>query len=177
MNDIRERFTLECRTNKSTKVKIFKPNSINKEMYKHWKADSNVMMRDAILANKVGISYPRQLELIHGSIERILKSLIIRKYGLEVPVHETRVIYDAIKEDLPKELNQIDYNTLKLLDSKYILDRYPVENRFYSEEMIEMGFEVLLNINRLVEDSLELSKRAKKIILEVEEQLSIIKED
>ena len=61
-------------------------------MYKHWKADSNVMMRDAILANKVGISYPRQLELIHGAIERILKSLIIRKYGLEVPVHETRVI-------------------------------------------------------------------------------------
>ena len=94
-----------------------------------------------------------------------------------MPVHETRVIYDAIKEDLPKQLNQIDYNTLKLLDSKYILDRYPVENRFYSEEMIEMGFEVLLNINRLVEDSLELSKRAKKIILEVEEQLSITKED
>ena len=94
-----------------------------------------------------------------------------------MPVHETRVIYDAIKEDLPNQLNQIDYNTLKLLDSKYILDRYPVENRFYSEEMIEMGFEVLLNINRLVEDSLELSKRAKKIILEVEEQLSITKED
>ena len=43
--------------------------------------------------------------------------------------------------------------------------------------MIEMVFEVLLNINRLVEDSLELSKRAKKIILEVEEQLSITKED
>lgn len=77
---------------------------------------------------------------------------------------------------LEKDLH-LDYNTLKLLDSKYILDRYPVENRFYSEEMIEMGFEVLLNINRLVEDSLELSKRAKKIILEVEEQLSIIKED
>ena len=177
MEDIRDRFTLKCRTNKSSKIKIFKPNSINKEMYKLWKADSNVMMRDAILANKIGISYPRQLELIHGTIERILKSLIIRKYGLEVPVHETSVIYDAIKDDLSKELSKTEYNTLKLLDSKFILDRYPVENRFYNEEMIDMGFEVLLNINRLVEDSLELSKRAKKIIIAVENELSISKEE
>ncbi len=176
MEHIRDRFTLECRTNKSGKLKKFKPNSINKESYKVWKADSNVMLRDAILANKVGISYPRQLEMIHGAIERILKSLIIRLYGLEVPVHETSVIYNAIKQDLTKELNQEDYNTLKLLDSKFILDRYPVENRFYNEEMIEMGFEVLINVNRLVEDSLNLSKRAKQVILEVENEISVSQE-
>lgn len=52
-----------------------------------------------------------------------------------------------------------------------------VENRFYSEEMIDIGFGVLLNLNRLEEDSLELSKKVKKVILEVEGQLSITKED
>lgn len=56
MEDLIQRFTLECRTNKSGKLKRFKPNSIKKETYKFWKADSNVMIRDAILANKIGIS-------------------------------------------------------------------------------------------------------------------------
>lgn len=59
MKDLIEKFTLECRTNKSEKLKKFKPNCIGKETYKFWKADSNVMIRDAILANKVGISYLR----------------------------------------------------------------------------------------------------------------------
>lgn len=52
------------------------------------------MIRDAILANKVGLSYPRQMEMIHGAIERILKAYIIKEYGIEVLVHETKVIYD-----------------------------------------------------------------------------------
>ena len=114
MNEIIEKFTLECRTNKSGKLKRFKPNFINRESYKFWKADSNVMVRDAILANKVSISYPRQLEMIHGAIERILKSYVIKQYGIELLVHETRTIYDAIKHELGKEISREDYATLKL---------------------------------------------------------------
>lgn len=49
MVELTDRFTLECRTNKSGKLKKFKPNNVRKETYKFWKADSNVMMRDAIL--------------------------------------------------------------------------------------------------------------------------------
>lgn len=48
MEDVIDRFTLECRTNKSGKLKRFKPNNIKRENYKFWKADSNVMLRDAI---------------------------------------------------------------------------------------------------------------------------------
>lgn len=49
MEDLIDRFTLECRMNKSGKLKTFKPNNIRKENYKFWKADSNVMVRDSIL--------------------------------------------------------------------------------------------------------------------------------
>ncbi len=34
MEDLIEKFTLECRTNKSGKLKKFKPKNINKEKYK-----------------------------------------------------------------------------------------------------------------------------------------------
>lgn len=175
MQDLIERFTLECRTNKSGKLKKFKPNNIKKETYKFWKADSNVMIRDAILANKIGISYPRQLEMIHGAVERILKSFIIKEYGIELLVHETRTIYDSIKYDLGSEISKEDYMALKLLDNNFILYRYPTENRFYSEDMIDMAFEVLVNINSLVEDALNLSKRAKRAIKEVEYEISFDK--
>lgn len=87
MENLIERFTLQCRTNKSGKLKKFKPNCVNKKLYKFWKADSNVIIRDAILANKAELSYPRQLEMIHGAIERILKSYIIKEYGIEILVH------------------------------------------------------------------------------------------
>lgn len=176
MEDLIERFTLECRTNKSGKLKRFKPNSVKKENYKFWKADSNVMFRDAILANKIGISYPRQLEMIHGTIERILKSFVIKKYGMELLVHEITVIYDCIKFDLGSEISKEDYTALKLLDNNFILHRYPSENRFYSEDMIDMAFEVLVNINSLVEEALNLSNRAKRVIREVENELTIDRE-
>lgn len=176
MEDIIERFTLECRTNKSGKFKRFKPNTIKKENYKFWKADSNVMLRDAILANKIGISYPRQLEMIHGTIERILKSFVIKKYGIELLVHETRVIYDSIKSDFDFQISKEDYFALKLLDNNFILYRYPSKDRFYSEDMIDMAFTVLVNINSLVEEALNLSNRAKRVIKEVEDKLSFDKE-
>lgn len=176
MENLIERFTLECRTNKSGKAKSFKPRNINKEQYKIWKADSNVMMRDAILANKVGISYPRQLELIHGTIERILKTLVIKKFGIELSVHEITTIYSAVKNDLTEELSIEDYFTLRMLDSKFILDRYPRNNRAYEYVMIEEGFEALININKIVNESLELSNRAKRAIEEVEKEISIDKE-
>lgn len=176
MEDLIDRFTLECRTNKSGKLKRFKPNNIKREKYKFWKADSNVMFRDAILANKIGISYPRQLEMIHGTIERILKSFVIKEYGIELLVHEARVIYDSIKFDLDSEISKEDYFALKLLDNNFILYRYPSENRFYSEDMIDMAFEVLVNINSLVEEALNLSNRAKRIIKEVEDELSFDKD-
>lgn len=176
MNEIVEKFTLECRTNKSGKLKRFKPNSVNKETYKFWKADSNVMIRDAILANKIGISYPRQLEMIHGAIERILKSFIIKQYGIEILVHETRTIYDSIIFDLSNEISREDYATLSLLDNNFILYRYPTENRFYNEDMIDMAFKALVNINSIVEENLKLSNRAKKVISEVEDEISVSKE-
>ncbi|MPQ44988.1 hypothetical protein [Clostridium tarantellae] len=176
MENLIERFTLECRTNKSGKLKKFKPKNINKEKYKIWKADANVMLRDAILANKAGLSYPRQLELIHGTIERILKTFVIQRYGIKLSVHETAIIYDAIKKDLVENLRNEDYFTLRMLDSKFIIDRYPVDNRFYEYEMIEDGFEVLININKIVDESLELSKRAKIAIEEAEREISIDRE-
>ncbi|NAS18128.1 hypothetical protein GND98_009640 [Clostridium butyricum] len=176
MEDLIEKFTLECRTNKSGKLKKFKPKNINKEKYKIWKADANVMLRDAILANKAGLSYPRQLELIHGTIERILKTLVIQMYGIELSVHETAIIYNAIKKDLVDELKIEDYLTLRMLDSKFIIDRYPVDNRFYEYEMIEEGFEVLINLNKIVDESLKLSKRAKIAIEEAEREISIDRE-
>lgn len=176
MKEVIDRFTLECRTNKSGKLKRFKPNNIKRENYKFWKADSNVMLRDAILANKIGISYPRQLEIIHGAIERILKSFVIKEYGIELLVHETRVIYDSIKSDLDSEISLEDYFALKLLDNNFILYRYPSENRFYSEDMIDMAFNVLVNINSLVEESLNLSNRAKRVIKKVEDELSFDKD-
>lgn len=173
MDYVRERFTLNSRTNKQGKEKVFKPNSVSKENYKLWKADSNVMLRDVILANKVDMSYPRQLELIHGTIERILKTLVIQKYGLEVPIHETRVIYDALKEDLEQTLTIEEYNTLKLLDSKFLLDRYPNFNRYYDYDMVEDGINLLISINNIAEYSLKLSNRAKKTITNLEEGLYI----
>jgi len=175
MQDLIERFTLECRTNKSGKLKKFKPNSIKKNNYRFWKADSNVMFRDAILANKIGISYPRQLEMIHGAIERILKSFVIKEYGIELLVHETKTIYDSIRSDLGVEISKDDYATLNLLDNNFILYRYPTENRFYSEDMIDMAFEVLININSLVEDALNLSNRARRAIKEMEDEISFDK--
>lgn len=173
MDNLMERFTLECRTNKSKKMKKFKPNNINKEVYKFWKADSNVMVRDAILANKVGVSYPRQLEMVHGAIERILKSFVIKQYGIELLIHETSTIYDAIKLDLGSEISKDNYDALRLLDNNFILYRYPTANRFYNEDMIDMAFEVLININSLVEDALKLSNRAKQVIKDVEKEISI----
>ncbi len=175
MKDLIEKFTLECRTNKSGKLKKFKPNYVSKETYKFWKADSNVMMRDALLANKIGISYPRQLEMIHGAIERILKAFIIKKYGIELLVHETKAIYDCIKEELNSEISRDNYSTLSLLDNNFILYRYPTENRFYSEDMIDMAFEALIDINSIVEDSLDLSNRAIKVIERVENEISVDK--
>lgn len=173
MDNLIERFTLECRTNKSHKLKRFKPNNINKEEYKFWKADSNVMIRDAILANKVGVSYPRQLEMVHGAVERILKSFVIKQYGIELLVHEISKIYDAIKLDLGSEISKENYDALRLLDNNFILYRYPTANRFYNEDMIDMAFEVLININSLVEDALKLSNRAKQVIKNVEKEISI----
>lgn len=176
MENLIERFTLECRTNKLGKLKKFKPKNIKKEKYKIWKADANVMLRDAILANKAGLSYPRQLELIHGTIERILKTFVIKRCGIELSVHETAIIYDAIKKDLVDELRNEDYFTLRMLDSKFIIDRYPVDNRFYEYEMIEDGFEALININKIVDESLKLSKRAKIAIEEAEREISMDRE-
>ncbi|MGL5575553.1 MAG: HEPN domain-containing protein [Sarcina sp.] len=132
-------------------------------------------MRDSILANKVGLSYPRQLEIVHGAIERILKAFVIKEYGIELLVHEVSAIYDAIKSDLNTELSRDDYQSLKMLDTSFILDRYPTENRFYNEEMIDNAFAVLININSLVQDVLNLSKRAKRVIQEVENEISITK--
>ena len=175
MKNLIDRFTLQCRTNKSGKLKKFKPNCVNKELYKFWKADSNVIIRDAILANKVGLSYPRQLEMIHGALERILKSFIIKEYGIEILVHETRVIYDSIKYDFEVEIETDDYDTLKLLDNNFILYRYPTENRFYNEEMIDSAFKTLINLNTLIEEALNLSNRAKIVIKKVEDEISVSK--
>lgn len=175
MKNLIERFTLECRTNKSGKLKKLKPNCVNKELYKFWKADSNVMVRDAILANKAGLSYPRQIEMIHGAIERILKSYIIKEYGIEILVHETRVIYDSIKSDFKVEIEKDDYDTLKLLDNNFILYRYPTANRFYNEDMIDSAFQALINVNTLIEESLNLSNRAKVVIRKVEDEISVSK--
>ena len=135
------------------------------------------MTFNTVLANKIGISYPRQLEMIHGTIERILKSFIIKEYGIEILVHETKTIYDSIKCDLGCEISNENYATLKLLDNNFILYRYPNENRFYSEDMIDMAFDVLVNINSIVEEALNLSKRAKQVIKEVENELSITKKE
>ena len=175
MENLIERFTLQCRTNKSGKLKKFKPNCVNKELYKFWKADSNVIIRDAILANKVGLSYPRQLEMIHGALERILKSYIIKEYGIEILVHETRVIYDSIKYDFEVEIETDDYDTLKLLDNNFILYRYPTANRFYNEDMIDSAFKTLINLNTLIEEALNLSNRAKIVIKKVEDEISVSK--
>ncbi|WP_290458800.1 hypothetical protein [Romboutsia ilealis] len=175
MKNLIDRFTLQCRTNKSGKLKKFKPNCVNKELYKFWKADSNVIIRDAILANKVGLSYPRQLEMIHGALERILKSFIIKEYGIEILVHETRVIYDSIKYDFEVEIETDDYDTLKLLDNNFILYRYPTENRFYNEDMIDSAFKTLINLNTLIEEALNLSNRAKIVIKKVEDEISVSK--
>lgn len=133
------------------------------------------MMRDALLANKIGISYPRQLEMVHDSIERILKSFIIKEYGIELLVHETKAIYDSIREELDTEISKENYSTLGLLDNNFILYRYPTENRFYSEDMIDMAFEALIDINSIVENSLNLSNRAIKVIKKVENEISIDK--
>ena len=65
--------------------------------------------------------------------------------------------------------------SLGLLDNNFILYRYPTENRFYSEDMIDMAFEALIDINSIVENSLNLSNRAIKIIKEVENEISIDK--
>ncbi len=175
MKNLIDRFTLQCRTNKSGKLKKFKPNCVNKELYKFWKADSNVIIRDAILANKAGLSYPRQLEMIHGAIERILKSYIIKEYGIEILVHETRVIYDSIKYDFEVEIETDDYDTLKLLDNNFILYRYPTANRFYNEDMIDSAFKTLINLNTLIEGALNLSNRAKIVIKKVEDEISVSK--
>lgn len=175
MENLIDRFTLQCRTNKSGKLKKFKPNCVNKELYKFWKADSNVIIRDAILANKAGLSYPRQLEMIHGAIERILKSYIIKEYGIEILVHETRVIYDSIKYDFEVEIETDDYDTLKLLDNNFILYRYPTANRFYNEDMIDSAFKTLINLNTLIEEALNLSNRAKIVIKKVEDEISVSK--
>ncbi len=175
MENLIERFTLQCRTNKSGKLKKFKPNCVNKELYKFWKADSNVIIRDAILANKAGLSYPRQLEMIHGALERILKSYIIKEYGIEILVHETRVIYDSIKYDFEVEIETDDYDTLKLLDNNFILYRYPTANRFYNEDMIDSAFKTLINLNTLIEEALNLSNRAKIVIKKVEDEISVSK--
>lgn len=175
MENLIDRFTLQCRTNKSGKLKKFKPNCVNKELYKFWKADSNVIIRDAILANKAGLSYPRQLEMIHGAIERILKSYIIKEYGIEILVHETRVIYDSIKYDFEVEIETDDYDTLKLLDNNFILYRYPTANRFYNEDMIDSAFKTLINLNTLIEGALNLSNRAKIVIKKVEDEISVSK--
>ncbi|MGL5378859.1 HEPN domain-containing protein [Clostridium sp.] len=131
------------------------------------------MVRDAILANTVGVSYPRQLEMVHGAIERILKSFVIKQYGIELLIHETSTIYDAIKLDLGSEISKDNYDALRLLDNNFILYRYPTANRFYNEDMIDMAFEVLININSLVEDALKLSNRAKQVIKDVEKEISI----
>lgn len=175
MKNLIDRFTLQCRTNKSGKLKKFKPNCVNKELYKFWKADSNVIIRDAILANKAGLSYPRQLEMIHGALERILKSYIIKEYGIEILVHETRVIYDSIKYDFEVEIETDDYDTLKLLDNNFILYRYPTANRFYNEDMIDSAFKTLINLNTLIEEALNLSNRAKIVIKKVEDEISVSK--
>lgn len=90
-------------------------------------------------------------------------------------VHETRVIYDSISNDLKLGLSKDDYATLKLLDNNFILYRYPTANRFYSEDMIDISFNALVNINSIVEEALNLSKRAKRVISEVEEEISITK--
>lgn len=177
MDNLVKKFTLECRTNKSGKLKRFKPNFVNKESYKFWKADSNVMLRDAILANRFNISYPRQLEMIHGTIERIVKSFVIKEYGLELLVHEVGVICDAINNDLDNRISIEDFNALRLLDNNFILYRYPTPNRFYSEDMIDIAFKTLININSLVEEKLNLSNRAKQKIQEVENEISISKNE
>lgn len=133
------------------------------------------MMRDALLANKIGISYPRQLEMVHGAIERILKAFIIKEYGIELLVHETKAIYDSIKDDLNVEISKDGYSTLGILDNNFILYRYPTENRFYSEDMIDMAFEALIDINSIVEEALKLSNRAIKVIEKVENEISVNK--
>lgn len=42
--------------------------------------------------------------------------------------------------------------------------------------MIDMAFEALVNINSIVEENLKLSNRAKKVISEVEDEISVSKE-
>lgn len=37
-------------------------------------------------------------ELIHGTIERIPKTFVIKRCGIGLSVHETAIIYDAIKK-------------------------------------------------------------------------------
>ena len=90
-------------------------------------------------------------------------------------VHETSVIYDSIKDNFYSEISKDDYSALKLLDNNFILFRYPTEDRFYSEDMIDMAFEVLVNINSLVEDALNIRSRGKSVIRDVEDELSVSK--
>lgn len=42
--------------------------------------------------------------------------------------------------------------------------------------MIDMAFEALVNINTLVENALNLSNRARKVIKDVENEISIFKD-
>ena len=93
------------------------------------------MSSDAIKANEVGISAQRQLELIHGSIERSLKAYVIKEYGVIAPVHEIKAIYESISSDFDEQLNEDELDVLHLLDTKFIIDRYPARPRFYDEEI------------------------------------------
>lgn len=63
-----------------------------------------------------------------------------------------------------------------MVDSRFILDRYPVDNRFYEYELIGNGFESLININKIVSESLELSNRDRRVIEEADKEISIDRE-
>lgn len=161
MKKNKEEFIIKCKTNFSEKGRPFKGKDVSKENYKMWVADANVMFRDALLASKYGLSLPRRAEITHGAIERMLKAMIVKEYGKEIPVHEVAKLYDVIKSDLARELNEIDYKSLRLLDSMYISDRYPRKGRVYKEYLIELGVQALLNLKTIIDESLGLSKRAQ----------------
>ena len=68
-------------------------------------------------------------------------------------------------------LNVVVFNVF----CNFILYRYPTANRFYNEDMIDSAFQALINVNTLIEESLNLSNRAKVVIRKVEDEISVSK--
>ena len=152
MDNLIERFTLECRTNKSHKLKRFKPNNINKEEYKFWKADSNVMIRDAILANyddiEVALTKIESINYKDTNLAIYLKDEIVDE------VKEKQRVLAEKKKELEEErklkelnskvafeMNQLAMNLEKMGRVEEAVEKYI--------EVIKLGFDGSYPFDRL----------------------------